>query len=266
MPALVHVAPTPGHPHVVRRAGRRNMLWMVEFAGPEADGVGSAHGYRFDARETLDAAGRLTATGRAAIVRRLAERARRLGEACCAVWSDDDCTWIDEGGRTTGGNRPPTGEIAQNHLLDRFDADLEDVWTIALPDGCSASHVCLRRIDASCVEVTPGEPVVLGSFHDLPRDGRHDPAASMTVRGRLRPPPRYRGQPVTGVRDGWEILGPVQPCRDGAIIRNPWPADVRRACEDVAGRPLPESLHRHAWRALNPDDPRTNHVGVLKAA
>lgn len=203
---------------------------------------------------------------RSTVLKGLVETARRCGEPACVVWGIHDCTWIDERGRTTDGNRPPSAEIAENHLLEDQDAVMEDVWTIRLPEGCSASHLCIRRIDAVLVEITPGEPFVLGSFFDLPRGGRHDPAAAMMSRGRLKPRARFRGQPVTGVRDHWQVVGPVQPCRNGAILRDPWPEDVRRACEEIAGRSLPERIHRAAWVALNPEDPTLNYVGVLKAA
>ena len=34
----------------------------------------------------------------------------------------------------------------------------------------------------------------------------------------------------------------------------------------IAVRSVPERIHRAAWRALNPEDPTLNYVGVLKAA
>ena len=263
MPAPVPVEKRLDYPHVVRRNGRRNLRWSIDL--PSDDGISTVPPSGFPQKPD-GAIGDLGTGSRETVLRTMIETVRRRGEPACVVWGSDDCTWIDERGRTTDGNRPPAGEIAENHLLDYHDAVLEDVWTIRLPEGCAASHLCIRWISAVLVEITPGEPFVLGSFFDLPKGGRHDPAAGMMSRGRLKPPARFRGQPVTGVRDGWEVVGPVQPCRDGAILRDPWPEDVHRACEDIAGKSLPERIHRAAWRALNPEDRTLNYVGVLKAA
>jgi len=251
------------YPHVVRRNGRRNLRWSIDLQSDEAHRAGQPSVAPQEPEFKIDSLGPAL---RRTVLKGLVETARRCGEPACVVWGVHDCTWIDERGRTTDGNRPPSAEIAENHLLESQDAVMEDVWTIRLPEGCAASHLCIRHIDAVLVEITPGEPFVLGSFFDLPRDGRHDPAAAMMSRGRLKPPARFRGQPVTGVLDHWQVVGPVQPCRNGAILRDPWPEDIRRACEEIAGRSLPERIHRAAWRALNPEDPTLNHVGVLKAA
>ena len=62
------------------------------------------------------------------------------------------------------------------------------------------------------------------------------------------------------------LLGEVQPSDKGVILQNPWPDDVQRACDQVAGRNLDRRVHDAVWRALNPPDPTCNYVGVLKAA
>lgn len=260
MSAPVYDEPRPEHPHVVRRNGRRNLRWSIE---TELDGPCALGPRTIVSAES----GNLYGTAsRAATLKALTTKARRTGESACVVWGPEDCTWIDERGRMTDGNHPPRGEIADNHLLEHHDVVLEDVWTVKLPAGCTTSHLCIRRIDAVVVEITPGEPFVLGSFFDLPKGGRHDPSAAMMSRGRLKPPARFRGQPVTGVRDHWQVVGPVQPSGDGVFLRDPWPEEVRRACERIAGGPLPDRVHRAAWRALNPHDATINHVGVLEAA
>lgn len=254
------------YPHVITHGGRRNLRRSIEFVDAASCLLGLHDPHVFIDHGLVDEEGDLTVAGRTSILERFAERTRHGTSGVCIAWSTDDCTWLDTGGRQTHGNRPPTGEIDQPHLMDTCDAMLEDVWTVKLPAGCTASHLCIRQIDASLVEITPGERVVLGSFHDLPKAGRHDPAASMMSRGTLKPPARFRGQPVTEVRDRFTIMGPVQPSDVGIILRNAWPADVRRACDVVAGRPLAAPLHQAVWRALNPPSPDMNHVGVLKAA
>lgn len=84
--------------------------------------------------------------------------------------------------------------------------------------------------------------------------------------GSLIAPKFYRGQPVTGIRDEWLLLGPVQAADDGVILRNPWPDHVRAACEEVAGMSLPSHLTDAAWRAIDPENPDIIYVGVQKAA
>ena len=259
-------APQRDYPHVIEHGGRRNLRHAIEFVDAASTLLGLHDPYVFLADGLVDEDGDLTVAGRTTVLERFAGRSRRGTAGVCIAWSEDDCTWLDAGGRQTPGNRPPTGEIDQPHMMETRDALLEDVWTVKLPAGSIASHLCIRRIDASLVEVTPGEPVVLGRFHDLPRGGRHDPAGAMMSRGRLKPPARFRGQPVTEVRDRFTIMGPVQPSDVGVILRNAWPADVRRACDAVAGRPLASPLHQAVWRALNPPCPDMNYVGVLKAA
>ncbi|WP_230770230.1 hypothetical protein [Sphingomonas sp. Leaf4] len=255
------------HPHLIHKGVRGNRRSAIVVSNGPVGRQSTARSLVFEGRGLLDAHGGITPHGRDAILARLSHLARTSKASYCVVWSATECTWFERDGRTRNGCVPPYGHVSDPWIGRDHDVRIEHCWTITLPQGSEWSHICVRRIDRDLVEISPGEPVVLADFDEPEVPGLPDPAADMLAPdGSLVAPRTYRGQPVTGIRDQWKLLGPVQPAEDGVILRNPWPDDVREACERIAGGPLPRRLVDAAWRAIDPEHPEVTYVGVLKAA
>ncbi|PCG15760.1 hypothetical protein [Sphingomonas adhaesiva] len=249
------------YPHVITQGLRQNHRWMLAVSNKKTDAPGVVEDFVFVGAGYVDDA------GRRAIVKRINGRARTSRARYCVVWSPDGCTWIEGDGMLREGKTPPLGNSADPWANASQPATVEWCWTIELPKGAEWSHICVRRIDANLVEIAPGEPMVLADFNEPDVPGLPDPAAGLLgPDGKLVAPRTYRGQPVTGIRDEWTLLGPVQPQEDGTFLRNPWPDDVADACDAIAGMSLPRRIHNAAWQAIYPNQTDVIYVGVLKAA
>lgn len=255
------------YPHVITRGVRQNRRWAMSVTNEPTPSHVAIHDYIFHGLGFVDGTGTVSARGRATVMAHFEKKASQSKANYCVVWSPTDCTWFDHDGGHRDGKRPPEGEMDDPWLGRRHGAMIEWCWTIELPAGGEWSHLCVRRIDRDLVEVAPGEPMVLANFDEPVHEGVSDPADGMLAEdGSLAAPKFYRGQPVTGIREEWSLLGPVQAADDGVILRNPWPDDVRSACEQVAGMSLPRHLTDAAWRAIDPENPDIIYVGVQKAA
>lgn len=251
------------YPHIITRGIRQNCRWSISVANEPLALHGAVHEYVFHGRGFLDQAGAVTAKGRNAVIDAFESIAIKSKASYCIVWSPSDCTWFDQDGGHRDGRHPPRGEVSDPWLGRHHDALIEWCWTIELPPGGEWSHLCMRRIDKDLVEVAPGEPMVLANFDEPVRHGEPDPCGSMLAEdGSLIAPKTYRNQPVTGIRDDWILLGPVQAADDGLIIRNPWPDDIRKACETIAGMSLSCDLTDAAWRAIDTENPASKFAGV----
>jgi hypothetical protein len=267
MKAKPSVATYHNYPHVISQGVRQNHRWPMIVSNEPVTAPFAVQEHVFVAPGIVDDAGSLTEAGRRMIVRRLVDLAKRSKASYCVVWSPTSCTWFERDGRHRDGLVPPQGNLSNPWAGRDHVAPVEWCWTIRLPDGGEWSHLCVRRITRELVEITPGEPMILADFNEPAVEGLPDPAEGMLARdGSLIPPRTYRGQTVTGIRDDWQLLGPVQPGDEGVVLRNPWPDDVRQACEKVAGMPLPRGLTDAAWRAVDPEHPDVTYVGVQKAA
>lgn len=251
-------------PNVITKGDHRNVRWRVSFA---ADTAGDHEPYAVELAGSLDVDGELTTLGRIRLTRMVAEKARRSKARFCVVWSADACTWFDEEGIGREGGKPPVGEPIDSLDYRHVPAIVDDLWHIELPEGSATPYLCVRTLARDYVELAPGEPMVLGHLDDPVPEGEVDPAEGMLDDdGNLVAPEIFRGQRVTGVRDEWTLLGPVQPSGPGTVLRAPWPEDVHAACESIAGRTLPRSLTDAAWRVVDPEDTTMNWTGVLRAA
>ena len=250
------------YPHLITRGARSNQRWRLDFATPTV-GI-AAHAFPHD---LLDEHGRPTPEGRRAVLERFSRIARGSAARHCVVWSADECTWIDGRGRARDGRNPPEGIPVAPREMNSTPARPEHAWTIRLPAGCTHSHLSVRMIARGYVEIAPAGPMLLGHFDEPLEEGEDDPAAGMTDGlGIVAAPKTWRGQPVTGIVDGWTLTGPVQPCSDGVVMRNPWPDALAAACDRIAGRPLSDRIHDAAWRVYDPENKGMIFVGVLEAA
>lgn len=256
------------YPHVISKGMRRNRRSPIAVSNDSIADVDRSQAFEIHRPGMLDERGDLTEHGRKVIIALVSKRAKMSKARYCVVWSADDCTWFDGDGRHRDGIRPPEGEMGDPWLNVRHNAPVEWCWTMELPNGGEWSHLCVRRIDADLVEVAAGQPMTLANFDEPDLPHLVDPMRHLVDDdGRLKAPPLYRGQRTTGVRDQWILTGPVQPVDDyNEIIRNPWPDDVREACERIAGMQLPRRLTDAAWRAIDPEHRGITYVGVQKAA
>lgn len=255
------------YPHLVSKGMRRNCRTALVVSNRPAATGGRSDVEEFRGPGMVASDGVITAKARDVIVARFSRLAATSKARYCVVWSPSSCTWFDPDGRHRDGVSPPQGDVGDPWINADHPAPVEWCWTIELPKGGEWTHLCVRRLDRDFVEIAPGEAMTLASFDEPVLPGRPDPAlALLDADGRIVPPRRYRGQPVTGLRDANHLLGPVQPADDGIVLRNAWPDDVRDACERVAGMELPVELTDAAWRVLDPDATDVTWVGILKAA
>jgi len=267
MKATPRLATAREHPHLISQGVRRNRRSHMVISNEPVPPSSSLKSLVFVGPGLIDDAGGLTSLATRTIVSRMSGLAKTSKASFCVVWSPASCTWFERDGGHREGFDPPVGDVADPWTGRHHNAHVEWCWTIRLPSNAEWSHLCVRRLDSDLVEIAPGEPMVLADFNEPAVAGLPDPAAGMlSPDGSLHPPRTYRGQRVSGVRDEWKLLGPVQPAEDGTILRNPWPDDVRDACERIAGIPLPRRLTDAAWRAIDPEHPDVTYVGVRKAA
>lgn len=267
MKATPPLASTREYPHLISQGVRRNRRSHMVVSNTPVPPSPTLKDLVFEAPGLVDGAGAITPLATRTVISRMSRLAKTTKASFCVVWSPTSCTWFERDGRHRDGFDPPLGDVTDPWAGRHHDARVEWCWTIELPSEAEWSHLCVRRLDRDLVEIAPGEPMVLADFDQPTAPGLPDPAAGLLAAdGSLKPPRTYRGQPVVGVRDEWKLLGPVQPAEDGTILRNPWPDDVREACERIAGIPLPRRLTDAAWRAIDPEHPDVTYVGVLKAA
>lgn len=266
MKTPLETARTRPYPHLVSTGDRRATRRTIYVANAPVPGIDADDDRAFMGVGMLDRRGELSKRGRAVVLAGIIDLARRTRLERCIVWAADDCSWISREGDVRNGRKPPVAiDTLDPYFYEQMPMEAEDCWTVPLPEGCDATHLCIRQIDATRIEICPGERIVLGDFSDKIPDGERNPAAHLLdAQGRLSPPPVWRGMRVTGV-EGWEIFGPVQPAEDGIILREPTPATLREACEKVAGITLPDDLVDRCWRAARPELPYVP-VGVLEAA
>ena len=267
MKAKTLVAMRREYPHVVYKGARVNSRWTILVSNDLIPPLGAADVNVFTGPGLLDRRDKLTDLGRTTILARITERAKTSAARYCIVWGPESCTWIDGDGSTVDGRRPPKGEVSDPYMYDAVPLSIEWVFTLALPEGCPSTHLCIRRVDENLVEIALGEAMLLGDFSDPALPGFPDPAEKLLDEdGALVLPRTYRGQQVTGMTGEWIIDGPVQPIEHGIFLRNPWPEDVAKTCQELAGLPLPRELTAAAWRAIDPEDPSMIPVGVLAIA
>jgi hypothetical protein len=270
MKSRIEQTPQRVYPYVITSGSRdyRRKLMTLSNAPTElADGQSMT----FACPDMLDADGALTASGRAAVFESVRECARRSRSHYCIVWSEQLCTWLDQDGTALAGTRPPRAtETDVPQLYESTPITGEDCFVIELPGPHAPhepTHLCISHIGPKHVEIALGGPMILGMFQDPVRPGETDPVEPyLDDDGGLKPLTSFRGQPVTAIdRDEWVIYGPIQPDADGIILRQPFPAQVREACEKVAGMPLPREIHDRAWWAVRTDELDYAPVGVLEA-
>jgi hypothetical protein len=140
---------------------------------------------------------------------------------------------------------------------------LERCFVIALPSeiGAEERFLCAQRI-GRLVEIVEGEHMVLGHLPDdeIPTDSDGMELPDEQILRLL--PKTYRGAEITGYLCGG-ILGQVQPAElaEPIVLNDPWPHEVTRACEEVAGHPLPAHIIEAVWDAV-----RERRPALLRAA
>jgi hypothetical protein len=257
----------PLYPHVITQGARRNGRSSIIVANEPLPEPQPGRAYVHVGEGYANPDGSATELGRIAILKKMRAQAKISKARYCVVWGPTSCTWIDGMGVCREGISPPEGDVAEPYYYDLLDMPMEPTSWIALPGTAEPTHLCIRRLDDHLVEIAPGEPIMLAAFDDPVAEGLRDPAERLLgPDGNLVQPETFRGQPVTGIRREWEILGPVQPYEGGQILRNPWPDDVRRACEAVAGRRLPPRIVEAAWQILHPAAAGVVPKGVHEAA
>ena len=260
-------SPRREYPHIVSKGMRRNERRLVVVSNGPVDGYGTSPDCVFVGEGYAKSDGSPTDAGRAAILARICAHAPKSKARYCVVWNKTSCTWIDETGAPRDGRSPPTSDIMHPSVYATTHMLMERVDFIRLPEGSDPPCLCIRRIDRDLVEVSPGEEIALAYYDDPLPTERPDPMAALfDDEGNIRLPDIYRGQRVTGTRHDMVITGPVQPYEDGVILRNPWPDDLRKACEQVAGRRLTPAMAETAWRIIHPADPGVIRGGVREAA
>ena len=238
---------SPEYPHLIVKGARRHQRWTISF------GVSDSDPHTFPP-ELVDGQRRLAPGGREAILRHYVRRAAAGTRHHCVVWGPADCAWIDGAGGTRKGREPPEGEPVSPRDMNTSPALVEDVRTITLPARCIRSHLSVKILAPGYVEVAPAEPMRLAYLDEPLEDGEEDHRTGLLDGdGKLVPPETWRGQPVTGVENGWTLLGPIQPCGPGIVLREPWPDELAAACDAIAGKRLPASLHAAAWQAYRPE-------------
>ncbi len=254
------------YPYIVTLGTGRNTRWLVEVGNePAAPEYRRAHS--FYGPGAVDATDSLTATGRKIILNGVKTTAGGSASTTCVVWAPDECTYVLQDGTVIDGRTPPKGDPIYPEDYAANNADVISVRWVALPKGSEWPFLCIRLLDRNHVEITSGEPLMLGHFDELPIEGpgselrRH-----LDENGQLVAPPVFRGVNTTGIANGYTLLGPVQPNGCEVRVVEPWPSTVFAAAEAIAGKKLSKSLLQAIWRAVEPEDPDMNMVGALKAA
>jgi hypothetical protein len=262
--------PHGGHadyPHVISSiGGRRHCRWRVLISNNPVedpnDGTWIISGIR-----SVGPGGQLTEQGRQNLIRQIGERARTSKAHYCIVWGDTDCSFFLPDGSIRQGHNPPQGDLVADE--DAWDATpilCEPVWSIALT-GRGPPYLCIKRT-GDLVEVMAGARIVLADFSDYPAGCDNDPAANLRDKqGRWKRPLVHRRQRVEAITEQGLLLGPVQPLEMGAtvILRQPWPHQIEAACNQIAGRRLPNPILQAVWAALDPAE-NLRIVDVLDAA
>lgn len=255
-----------GYPHRISFNVGRNLRWPIEISDAPLS-PGDERPYAIHVAGAYDRAGRLTAEARSAIVAHFCAGAPDTQARSCIVWNERSCTYILPDGTSVEGQRPPEGEPVEPADYEAVNGFVLNVRYVELPKGAPWSHLCIRRLGGDYVEISSGEPMSLGHFDELPEEGpgselrRH-----LDANGRLVRPKTFRGVLTTGIRNGFELVGPVQPTGCSTRIVAAWPDAVHRACEEVAEMKLPAKLLMAAWRAVDPDDRGLTYVGSVEAA
>lgn len=253
------------YPHIVRRHGGRDVRWDVHVTNEPLgeDRAGWHAAYAFACLGAIEG-DRVTDRGRAAIVRQL-QAAMHPDDEACVVWGPRACTFVCRTA-TADGRDPPHGDPMDANALSRLSfVELEGAW-FALPTGSACTHLFLRRLDYDRAEIATAAPVRLADWDQPLRAGETDPFAScFDEQGGFVRPRRFAGVETTGL-DGTVLLGPVQP--DGAAHRlvRPWPSEVRAACIELAGRPLPADTLGAAWTAIDRMAPGSTRSGAVRVA
>lgn len=252
------------YPHVVRKNGRRG-AWRSQIGIQ----MGQANAL-VDAKislthpEPFDARGNLSASARELLLAAAARAAIAGGPSSCFVWGPDNCTFVGPTGELRESDHPPLVKSFYVQLGAKLPPlRLERCYSIALAaeEGAEDRFLCAQRI-GRLVEIVEGEHMVLGHLPDdeIPTgsDGMELPSEQIL---RLLPK-TYRGAEITGYLCGG-ILGPVQPAElaEPIVLTDPWPHEVTRACEEVAGHPLPADITEAVWDAV-----RERRPALLRAA
>jgi len=254
------------YPHIVTLGTGRNIRWLVDVgnepAAPEDQRVHSFYG-----PDAVDATGCVTATGRKIILNAVKATASGSASTTCIVWTPDECTYVLQDGNVIDGRTPPQGDPIYPEDYAANNVDIVSVRWVALPKGSEWPFLCVRLLDRNHVEITSGEPLMLGHFDELPVEGpgselrRH-----LDEDGKLAAPAVFRGVNTAGIANGYTLLGPIQPNGCEVRVVEPWPSTVFAAAEAIAGKTLTKSLLQTIWRAVDPKNPDMNLVGALKAA
>lgn len=254
------------YPHLITLGLGTNIRWMISITNElvEAEMPDPHH---FNAPGSIDASGQLTDTGKRVIVQALSRRATTSKSTMCMVWGPESCTYFMADGATVDGRTPPEGEPIYPEEYERVAASVRDTRYIVLPEECDVEFICIRRIDADHVEVASGSRMTLGHFDELPLEG---PGSELRRHlgedGTVMPLASFRGTVPTAVSEDNALLGPVQPNGEDTRIVAPWPQLVFAACQEIAGRKLPDVLLQAAWRAVDPIEKGMMLVGVAEAA
>lgn len=264
---LVHqnVPERRAFPHVIEHRAGRNWRHTVHVANEFDDRARYAN-YPFVDPGMIDGAGRLTAEGRRVITEGVSKKARRTAIPYCIVWSERDCTFFMRDGSTIDGHEPPEGEPSEPEDYLAQPARLVDCSWIELPERCTADYICIRQLTRDRIEISSGQPMLLGLWDQAPLPGQPNPLRHLfDDEYRLIEPDWFRGLPVTDI-EGGRIYGPVQPDGVRSFVVEPWPDQVFEACFKIAGRELPADLRDAVWRAIDPLENDMIRVGALQAA
>jgi hypothetical protein len=203
----------------------------------------------------FDCNGSLTAEARELLVAAASTPGAMAKPPCllCLVWGPHDCTFVDRDRGRVESDQPPFVRPFYVQLgADLPPLPLERCFSIKLPTSTTGSerYLCAQRI-GRLVEIVEGEQMVLGHLPDedilVDCEGVELPEATI-----LRMLPKtYRGAEITGYMAG-ALLGPVQPMELATpiILRDPWPDEVRHACQQIAGHPLSPSVTKAVWGAV----------------
>ncbi len=238
----------PFYPHIVHRGSDHDRRFDLQVSNRPLSETDRRAAYAVACEGAVATDGTVTQTGRAAVVRALQERIHPTSEVC-VVWGPRSCTFVTRDG-TIDGDDPPIGVPRDVAAMTGASAPIVNGAWLPLPSGCRASHLFLRRLCADRVEISTAAPMRLAIWDDPVRDDEIDPFADCyDENGDFRRPRVLMGVETTGV-EGSEVLGPVQPDGEGRRVVSPWPSSVRKACLELAGRPLPADLVARAWRSV----------------
>lgn len=262
----IRITRKAGYPHLISLGLARNTRWPIEISNtpiPQA----LRQVYSYHSRDAVDAHGDVTTAGRRLILDHLCKVSLTSKSVQCVVWSATSCTFIMKDGTTVEGYRPPEGSPVEPAEYEAVNDKILNLRYLKLPEGCPWPYVCIRSLDADHIEVSAGGPIVLGEFDELPTEGPGSELRRyLDADGKVIQPKTFRGVQTTGVGNGYELLGPVQPYGWSVHVVAPWPQEIFAACEAVAARKLPANLLQAAWRAVEPVERGMVLVGALEAA